>query len=66
MIPISNGKDEPIKLIEFNRDSYGSMIRSDAFKQNTVKNNKNTLMSGVFVNQKVKKLKVPNMRNFHV
>jgi hypothetical protein len=61
MVPVSSGSDEPVKLIEFNRDSYLSLVRSDAFKQNNVRNNKNTLMEGVFVNQKVKKLKVPDM-----
>lgn len=64
MIPVSNGKDEPIKIIEFNKTSYNSMIEIDKFKQNSVMNNKMNLMNGVFISQKVKKLDVPHQSKF--
>ena len=64
MIPVSTGKDEPIKIIEFNKTSYNSLVENDKFKQNSVMNNKANLMNGVFGSQKVKKLDVPHQSNF--
>lgn len=65
MIPVSNGKNEPIKIIQFNKSSYLSMIEDDKFKQDSVMNNKESLMNGVFVSQKVKKLDVPHQSKSH-
>lgn len=62
MIPVSNGQNEKLKIIEFGLDQLESMIKSKQFDPNGLMNKKNRLLENVFVNQRVKKLKIPQLR----
>lgn len=50
MIPVSNGKEENIKVIEFGNDQIQSMIKSKQFDPNGLMNKKGRLMANVFTN----------------
>lgn len=50
MIPVSNGANEKLKVLEFGLDQLESMIKSKQFDPNGLMNKKNRLLDTVFVN----------------
>ena len=67
IIPLSIGGEEPIKVIEFDKDGYGvggpkvDLAGRKANGPATGLSNKGDLMAGVFVSQKIRKMDVPAM-----
>jgi len=61
MIPMSTGKDETIKVIEFGKGSYNSMLKKDQISDN-LQHAKVALLGAIYANQKVRRLDTPPMQ----
>lgn len=65
MIPVTIGQNDTMKLLQFGRGSYMSMVSRDLNKPNGLNTSRYGLMAGVFANQNIKKISTPPLgKNF--
>lgn len=64
MIPVTIGANDNMRLIEFGRGSYLSLVERDKNKPNGLNTSRNNLMNGVFADHNIKKITTPNLGNY--
>lgn len=64
MIPVTVEPNENMKVLEFGKGSYASMVNRDMNKPNRIDTSKYNLLAGVFANQNIKKISTPNLGKF--
>lgn len=62
MIPLSVYDQDNIKVIQFNCDSYNSMLKKENWRESNTKRERLTRKMGPFGSQKVKKISAPFIR----
>lgn len=61
MIPVTIGENDRMKVIEFGKGSYTSLVEQDLNKPNSLNSSRYGLMSTVFADQAIKKISTPNL-----
>lgn len=61
IIPLTLSKNERVKVIEFNAQSYNSMVKQSELKSSRIGLNKSNIKASLFRDQNIKRIDLPNM-----